>query len=198
MEANDLTNEEYEESSKRQKMGKTTTQDNLQAEKHDWQNFFLTQELSEEVLNNFIYGTNPLYNYLGLIDAKNHLAEDNLKSKKHLEKIEIVQVLLERLGWASGRDMDRLEKEDVRASFVESVVDDPLDKRQKFLNELFDLRKSYNVHKDMTLQQVLMWCHSLLKDFSLQIRAAEKTYYLELQNDLLELIRRKNKTTRTY
>ena len=45
----------------------------------------------------------------------------------------------------------------------------------------------------MTLQQVLVWCNSLLEDFSLKIRAPDKnTYYLELQNDLLALIQRKN------
>ncbi|MFM7987010.1 MAG: hypothetical protein ACKPKO_47620, partial [Candidatus Fonsibacter sp.] len=54
----------------RNKMGKTTTDENLQVEKHYWQNCFLTKELDEAVLNNFIYGTNPFYNYLGLIDAK--------------------------------------------------------------------------------------------------------------------------------
>ena len=35
-------------------------------------------------------------------------------------------------------------------------------------------------------------------DFSLQIRAAEKTYYIEFQNGLLELIKRKNKTGKIY
>ena len=50
----------------------------------------------------------------------------------------------------------------------------------------------------MTPQQVLMWCDSLLKDFSLQIRAAEKTYHLEFQNGLLEIIKRKNKTGKIY
>ena len=44
----------------------------------------------------------------------------------------------------------------------------------------------------MTPQQVLMWCSSLLKQFSAQIRAAEKTYYIEIPNDLSELIKRKN------
>ena len=44
----------------------------------------------------------------------------------------------------------------------------------------------------MTPQQVLMWCNSLLKDLSLQIRADKETYYLELQNDLLALTKRKN------
>ena len=122
--------------------------------------FFLTKELDEAVLNNFLYGTNPFYNYPGLFDAKKHLAEDNLKSEKHLENIEVVSVLLERLGSASARDEDHLTKEDVRASFRESVVDGPLFKRQKRLNELFDLCKSYNIHKEMTPQQVLMWCNS--------------------------------------
>ena len=50
----------------------------------------------------------------------------------------------------------------------------------------------------MTPQQVLMWCNSLLKDFSIQIRAAEKTYYLETQNDILELVKRKNKNGKIY
>jgi hypothetical protein len=40
----------------------------------------------------------------------------------------------------------------------------------------------------MTNQQVLMWCNSLLKQFSLQIRASDRTYHL----DLLGLIKCKN------
>ena len=43
-----------------------------------------------------------------------------------------------------------------------------------------------------------MWCNSLLKDFSLQIRADKETYYLELQNDLLALIKRKNNIGKIY
>ncbi|MFM7988931.1 MAG: hypothetical protein ACKPKO_57425, partial [Candidatus Fonsibacter sp.] len=43
-----------------------------------------------------------------------------------------------------------------------------------------------------------MWCNSLLKDFSLQIRADKDTYYLELQNDLLALIKRKNNIWNIY
>ncbi|MFM7987818.1 MAG: hypothetical protein ACKPKO_51750, partial [Candidatus Fonsibacter sp.] len=61
--ANDLTQEEYDKISQRKKMGHTTTDENLQADKHYWQNFFVTNELDEVVLNNFLYGTNPLQNY---------------------------------------------------------------------------------------------------------------------------------------
>ncbi len=180
-------------------MGKTTTDENLQAEKHYWHKFFLTKELDEKALKNFLYGTNLLNNYIGLIDTGNHEAEDNLKSEKQIVKIDIVRALLERLGWESARDEDAIAKEDLRTRFVENVVDDPLFKRQKRLNELFDLCKSYNIHKDMTLQHMLVWCNSLLKDFSLKIRAADtNTYYLELQNDLLELIKRKNGIGKIY
>ncbi|MFM7985715.1 MAG: hypothetical protein ACKPKO_41020, partial [Candidatus Fonsibacter sp.] len=94
--AKDLTQEEYEEISHRKKMGKTTTDENLQCDKHYWQNFFLTNTLDESVLKNFLYGTNPLQNYVGLIDARNHDKEDNLKSENQLSKIEIVKALLER------------------------------------------------------------------------------------------------------
>ena len=50
----------------------------------------------------------------------------------------------------------------------------------------------------MTPQQVLMWCNSLLKDFSLRIRADKETCYLELQNDPLALIKRKNRIGKIY
>ena len=46
------------------------------------------------MLNKFSYGTNPFYNYISLIDTKKHLAEDSLKSEKHLENMEVVQASL--------------------------------------------------------------------------------------------------------
>ena len=72
------------------------------------------------------YGAHPFfYIFLGLIGTKNHLREDNLKSDKHLENIEIVSARQERLGWAHATDEDHLEKESVRASFMYNVVYDP-------------------------------------------------------------------------
>ena len=51
----------------------------------------------------------------------------------------------------------------------------------------------------MSPQQVLMWCNSLLKQFSVQVRAEKHGgYFLELQNDLLSLIQRKNKAGKFY
>ena len=102
----------------------------------------MTNEVDEAALKNFLYGANPLHNYIGLIDTRNHEAEDNLKSEQQLAKIEIVRALLERLGWESARDEDAIAKEDIRTRCAENVVDDPLFKRQKRLNELFNLHKS--------------------------------------------------------
>ena len=50
----------------------------------------------------------------------------------------------------------------------------------------------------MAPQQILMWANSLLKPFSLQIRAGEKTYQLDIQNKLMNLITRKNKNGGIY
>ena len=57
LEAKDLAHDEYEDISKRTSMGEATTEDNLQAEKHYWQNFLLTKELEEAELNNLLYYT---------------------------------------------------------------------------------------------------------------------------------------------
>ena len=61
--------------------------------------------------------------------------------------------IFERSGWASARDEDRLKKEDVWASFVESVADDPLFKRQKRHNERLDLRTSFNIQTSTNLSR---------------------------------------------
>lgn len=196
--AKDLTEEEYEELSLKKKTGKTTTQENLQVEKRFWQKRFSTKDLKEEILVNFLYGEDPFKNFLALVDLENHFAEDNLRSDKFLEKVKVVSKLLELLGWQNARDESQLNKESVRENFAEKVVKDPLFKKQKRLNELFDLEKAYNIHGNMTPQQILMWANSLLKSFSLQIKAGEKVYRLELQNDLLNLIARKNKEGRLY
>ena len=50
----------------------------------------------------------------------------------------------------------------------------------------------------MAPQQILMWANELLKPFSLQIRAREKVYRLELQSELMSLIARKNKNGKVY
>ncbi len=102
------------------------------------------------------------------------------------------------LGWEHARDENQLKKELVKDNFAEKVVKDPLFRKQKRLKEHFDLGKSYNIHAEMTPQRVLVWASSLLKHFSLQIRAGEKVYRLELQNDLMSLVARRNKNGKVY
>ena len=64
---------------------------------------------------------------------------------------------------------------------------------------MFGLCKGCNISGEMSPQQVLMWCNSLLKQFSVQVRAEKHGgYFLELQNDLLSLIKRKNNAGRYY
>ena len=99
--AKDLTSEEYEELSLKKKMGKTTTEDNLRVEKKFWQNFFLTSELKEEILQNFIYDQNPFKNFLSLIDFENYEAEDNIRTEKQRERVNAVDRLLQLLGFES-------------------------------------------------------------------------------------------------
>ena len=157
--AKDLTEKEFDELSLKKKAGMTTTAENYQAEKHYWQKFFSTKDVKEEILVNFLYGANPFKNFLALIDVENHRAEDNLRSDKQLEKVKVVNRLLELFGWQSARDESQLSKDSVRDNFVKKVVKDPLFKKQKRLNELFDLEKAYNIHGAMAPQQILMWAN---------------------------------------
>ncbi len=86
--ARDLTRGEYEELSLKKRAGKTATQESLP---RLWQNYFLTSERKEGILQKFIDDQNPFKNFLALIDLENHHVEDNLKSDKQLERVEVAQ-----------------------------------------------------------------------------------------------------------
>ena len=64
LKSRDLSPEEYERLGLRKKVGKTTTQENLQFEKFYWQQFFSTSKLDEDVLRNFLYEKNLFWNFL--------------------------------------------------------------------------------------------------------------------------------------
>ncbi len=91
-----------------------------------------------------------------------------------------------------------MKKDFVRDNFVEKVVRDPLFQKQRRLSEFFDLEKAHSIHAEMTPQPVPAWANSLLMQFFLHIRGGEKVYRLELQNDLLSLIARKNTSGNIY
>ena len=55
--------------------------------------------MKEEILVKFIYGQDPYKNFLALVDRENHYAEDNLRSDKQLERVQVAERLLQLLGW---------------------------------------------------------------------------------------------------
>ena len=201
LEAKDLTADEYEEIAMRKKQGKTTTAENYQAEKYYWKRFLLVQELDETVVKEFMFNNQLLDNFVSLVDTNNHFREDNLRSAKLVEMVKVVRALLFGLGWASPVDDATMDREAFATNFVCNVCCDPALQNKKRINELFDLKKTSGIHENMTTQQILMWVNALLKPFSIRVKAINKNgegYKLEVLNDVLGIITRRNKRDRFY
>ena len=82
--AEDLTNEEYEELSKLKKQGKTTTEENARCERYYYKRFLALDELTEQDLKAFMYGENPLNNYLSLTYIKKPQGRQSEECKVHI------------------------------------------------------------------------------------------------------------------
>ena len=98
-------------------------------------------------------------------------------------------------------DEATMDREALATNFVCNVCCDPTLKNKKRINELFDLKKTSGIHENMTTQQILMWVNALLKPFSIRIKAINKNgdgYKLEVLNDVLGIVKRRNKRDRFY
>jgi len=168
--------------------GKTTTEENYTVEKMFWKDFLATSELDEHILKSFMHNTKLLNNFLSLIDMRNYNKQDNLSSIKHQEKVELVNHLLFGLGFSSAVDDAAVGREDFATNFICNLCNNPAFKNRKPINELFELRKETTVNENMDTKQMLIWVISLLKQFSLSVRAIDcqgRGYHLEVLNDVL-------------
>jgi hypothetical protein len=194
LQAKDLTNDEFDELSEKKKAGKTTTEQNYQVDKHYWKRHLATKTLDEDVLKAFVFNKHLLANFLAMIDEQNHEVEDNLRSSKLLEQVQIVRLLVDGLGFSGVMDDNMLDREAFMTNFQCNICDDALFKNKKRINELFDLSKGCSISTAMNSKQVLNWSNAILKPFSLKLVAVERDgYRLEVQNDMLGVIRRKCK-----
>jgi hypothetical protein len=198
MEAPDIKGDEYEELSTQKKQGKTTTEQNFKVEKHFWQRFLATKELDEAVLKAFMHEPSLLKNFLSLVDLKNYQKQDNLKSVKHVEKVELVHKLLGGLGFKSVMDDAWIDQEEFLTGFMCNIVDDATFKNRKRINELWELRKQTSISNGMNKRQILTWVNSLLMPFCLRVKSNGGYVALERLNDVLGVVKRKNEKGKFY
>ena len=146
------------------------------------------------MLKAFVFNKHLLANFLAMIDEQNHEVEDNLRSSKLLEQVQIVRLLVDGLGFSGVMDDNMVDREAFMTNFQCNICDDALFKNKKRINELFELSKGCSISTAMSSKQVLNWSNAILKPFSLKLVAVEREgYRLEVQNDMLGVIRRKCK-----
>ena len=97
--AQNITDIEYEKIDKRKKKGETTTEENIQCQRHYYKQVSALDEQTPKDLEAFVFGNDPLNNCLGLVDIENNDSEDNLKSVKFRERANAVHKLRNMSGY---------------------------------------------------------------------------------------------------
>ena len=108
--AQNITDREYEEIAKRKKKGETTTEEHIKCQRHYYKNVLALDEQRPQDSKAFVYGNDPMNNCLGLVDIENHFSEDNLKSVKFRERASAVNKLPNMLGYKHVTDKSQIEK----------------------------------------------------------------------------------------
>ena len=122
-----------------------------------------------------------------------------MKCSKQSEKVVLIKKLIEGLGFASPVDTSTyVEHETFLSNWICNVFDDPDFHKHKRMNELFDLNKSCEIRKNMTPKRILNWINRVIGQFSLHINCDAGGYQLQILNDVLEIIKRKNARGRCY
>ena len=200
LEADDLDEEEFERLDHLKKIGKTTTEENRQVEKHYQQRLLETTELDEKQLKYFINRRDALDYFLALLDLRNKWLADTRKDIHLVEKVGLAKDLIEALGFSSLADDSRIEMETFMMNFVMHVVDGTRFKQNRRINELFGLSRDSKPSMDMTAQRMVNWASRILKTFSLEVKLDKNTNEIHLSHlgDIVELVRRKNANGRYY
>jgi hypothetical protein len=198
MEADDITHDKFEELTAKKKVGKTTLEENFQVDRHFMQKHLSVKELDEATVNEHMFNPDLLKNFLSLIDTSNYQKQDNVKSVNHVEKVELVHKLLNGLGFESPTDADEKDMEKFMNNFRRNICKDPVFQNKKRINELWELRKQTAISTEMNRRQILTWVGSLLKPFSLKLKPSGSIVSLEVENDVLGIIKRRNEQGKFY
>ena len=97
----------------KKKRGQTTTEENEMWQRTYYQHLLALDELTEDDINKACVYGGPLRNYLGLVDIKNHRAEDNMNSSKFRERATTVDNMLNLLGFKRVKATSNIEKDDL-------------------------------------------------------------------------------------
>ena len=92
-------------------------------------------------------------NFLALVDINNHSRDDTLKSQKLIEKVKIVNGMLEAVGFDSIVDGKTVESETFMMNFILNLLPNDMFSNHLRINELFGLSKISKPTEDM----ILIW-----------------------------------------
>ena len=201
--AEEIDDMEYDRLKALRAAGKTTSEENHAVEKKYWKRFLLCNELDKDLLKAYLYG-DVFNNFLGLIDTRNHRKVDTVESDKFVEKVALVQSIIQDVGFTSILDDTAVEGYDLVGCFHSKIVNGSYNMQR--INELFGFTKINKVDVNMTIKHIMGWLNVILRQYSLGITITRKSirkggkihkhtmYKLEVLNDIVDLMKRRNQT----
>jgi hypothetical protein len=167
LEVKDITDEEYNICVDKQKKGMATEEDKNKIQKHSLKKIYGVERLNKEILK---LDTYKIKNFVGLLDIGNVNKIDDNQTKEHMKKIELINELLNNIGFDNIYDTKYIEKNTIEEKRNEIMKNTSIFKDETMRKVLFNESK-YN-NDISTNKAFLGYINSLLSEYCLKINSS--------------------------
>jgi hypothetical protein len=188
LEVKDITDEEYNICVDKQKKGMATEEDKNKIQKHSLKKIYGVERLNKEILK---LDTYKIKNFVGLLDINNINKIDDNQTKENIKKIEMINELINNIGFDNIYDTKYIEKQTIEEKRNEIMEKTSIFKDEMIKKVLFN--ESKHIHEITTNKAFLGYINSLLSEYCLKINSSlfrlKKLKQNEMENMTKEQIK---------
>lgn len=195
---------EYKEINEQKKKNNATREEKIKAAKYAYCSLLGLDNFDYDIIKTFYHKRHTIYNLINIIDKENYQKTNEAENKINLEKLELVEDIIIKLGFNNIFDNKQcITAEELTKQFKIIYENNKIFKCQKMAKLVFEI-SLFKLDDKTSIKKILGHLNVILNNYSLKITAKQirdgsgkkYVYYIEIINNVDEII--KNRIERGF